>query len=63
MYFLNMVSGCTHEEALFVSLDELDDISSLLYEDNFLEGKITHLFNKVIIFIFNIEKTPQPIRL
>ena len=25
-----MASGCTHEEALFVSLDDLDNISILL---------------------------------
>ena len=40
MYFLNMVSGCTHQQVLFVSLDELDNISSLLDEDIFLEGKL-----------------------
>ena len=63
MYFINMASGCIHEEALCVSLDELDNIFTLLDQDNFLKGKITHLFNEVIIFIFNFEKTPQPVRL
>ena len=35
--------GCTHEEASFLSLDDLDNISILLNND--LEGKITDLFS------------------
>ena len=37
-----MVSDCTHEKASFVSLDDLDNISILLVEDNNLEKEITH---------------------
>ena len=37
-----MVSDCTHEEASFVSLDDLDNISILLVEDNNLEKEINH---------------------
>ena len=61
MYIVNMASGCTHEEASFVSLDDLDNISILLDEDNGLEEKITHLFNEVSIFILKFEKTPNHI--
>ena len=61
MYIVNMASGCTHEEASFVSLDDLDNISILLDEDNGLEEKITHLFNEVSIFILKFEKTPNRI--
>ena len=35
--------GCTHEEAPFLSLDDLDNTSILLNND--LEGKITDLFS------------------
>ena len=41
-----MASGCTHEEASFVSLDDLDNITILSEEDNDLEEEITHLFMK-----------------
>ena len=34
MYTVNMASGCTQEEALFVSLDDLGSIYILLDEDN-----------------------------
>ena len=55
--------GCVqHEEGLFVSLDDLDNISFLLDKDNDLEEENTHLFNEVTIFIFKFEKK-QPIRL
>ena len=37
MYIVNMASGCTHEGASFVSLDDLDNISILLDNDNDLE--------------------------
>ena len=39
MYIINITSDCTHEEALFVSLDDLDSISILLNENNDLEKK------------------------
>ena len=51
-----MVSGCTHKEASFVSLDDLDKIFILLDEDYDLEEEITHLFNEVSIFILKFEK-------
>ena len=44
-----MASGCIHEEALFVSLDDLDNISILLGKDNDLEKEITRLFNEVFL--------------
>ena len=50
---------CTHEEALFVSLDDLDNIFILLDEDNDLEKEITHLFNEGNIFILKFEKNSQ----
>ena len=43
MYIANMASGWTHEEVSFVSLDDLDNISIVLDEDNDLEEEITHL--------------------
>ena len=54
---------CTHQEGLFVSSDDLDNISILLDEDKDLEEEITHLFNTVNIFIFKFERKTQPIRL
>ena len=45
-----MALDCTHKEALSVSLDDLDNISFLLDEDNDLEEEITHLFNRVFSF-------------
>ena len=51
-----MYTGCTHEEASFVSLDDLDNISIVLDEDNDLEEKITYFFNEISIFIFKFEK-------
>ena len=50
MYVLNMASGCTHEETLFVSSDDLDNSSILLDEDNDLEEESTHLSNEVFLF-------------
>ena len=43
MYIINMASDCTHQEASFVSLDNLDNIPILLDEDKYLEEKITPL--------------------
>ena len=51
-----MASGCTHELASFVFLDDLGKISILLDKDNDLEEETTHLINEVSIFIFNFEK-------
>ena len=56
-----MASGCTHKEASFVSLDNLDNIFILLDEDNDLEEEITLLINEV--FLFSSLKKTQPIRL
>ena len=53
-----MVSGGTHEEALLVSSEDLDNISILLDQDNNLEEESTHLFNEVSIFIFKFQKKP-----
>ena len=40
MYIVNMASGCTDEGVSFVSLDDLDNISILLDEDNDLEEEL-----------------------
>ena len=58
-----MASGCTDDGASFVSLHDLDKISTLLNEDNDLEEEITELFIEVSILIFNLKKKSQPIRL
>ena len=55
-----MASGCTHEEASFVCLNNIDTISILLDEDNDLE-EISHFFNEVFLFL-RLKKT-QLIRL
>ena len=47
MYIAYLASGCTYEEALFVSLGDLDNISILLHEDNDLEEEITHFYFQV----------------
>ena len=44
------------EEVSLVYLDDLDNISFLLDEDNDLEEEITHLYNEVSIFILKFEK-------
>ena len=49
-----MDSGCTHEEASFVSLDDLGDIFILLDENNDLEEEIK-------FFAFTFKKNPPPI--
>ena len=56
MYIVNTASSCTHEEASFVSLNYLDNVSILLQEDNDLEEEISHLFNEVSFFIFKFKK-------
>ena len=56
MCIVNMASGCTLEEALFVSIDEWGSISILLGEDNDLEKETIHLFDEVNIFIFQFEE-------
>ena len=58
-----MALGCTHKEASFVSLDDLDNISVLLHEDNDLEEQITYLFNEVNIIVIKFTKKTQPIKL
>ena len=45
-----MASGCMHEEALFISLDGLNNISIFVDEDNDLEEDFTHLSNEVFLF-------------
>ena len=44
-----MALGGTDEGALFVSLDDFDNISILLDEDNDLKKEIPHLFNEVFL--------------
>ena len=44
-----MASVCIHEEASFVSLDDLENISILLDKDNDFEAKITYL----LVFLFS----------
>ena len=39
-----------------MSLDDLDNISILLDEDNGLKEEITHLFNEISIFIVKFQK-------
>ena len=62
-----MASSCTHKEASFVSLGNLDDISILLDEDDDLEEETTHIYiyiyNEKIIFILKFEKRTLGIRL
>ena len=55
-----MVLGCTDEGASFASLDDLDNISILLDDNNDLEEEITHLFNEV--FLLSSLKKTKPIR-
>ena len=62
MHIVNIASGCTHKEVSFVSLDDSDNISIFLDEDNDLEEEINHLFNKVFL-LSSLKKNPQPIRL
>ena len=50
MYVVNMASGCTYKETLLVSLDDLENISISLDEDNYLQDNITYLFNEVFYF-------------
>ena len=45
-FFVNAYSTNALESS-FVSLDDLDNISILLHEDNDLEEEITHLFNEI----------------
>ena len=52
---VNMASG-KHEDASFVSLDDLENISILLNEDNDLEEETSHLFTELSIFIFKLEE-------
>ena len=56
MYIAKMASGCIHQEGLFVSSDDLDNISALLDEDKDLKEEIIHLFYIVDIFTFKFEK-------
>ena len=51
MYIVKMASGCTDKEALFISLDDLDNISIILDENNELEEEITHVFKGTVIQI------------
>ena len=57
-----MALGGTDEGALSVSLDDFDNISILLGEDNDLKKEIPHLFNEVFLFSI-LKKNPQRIRL
>ena len=59
MHIVNIVLGCTVEVALFVSLDDLDNISTFSDEDNDLEEEIIHIFIEVRILIIYFEKKPN----
>ena len=52
-----MASGCTHEDASFISLDDLDKISVLLGKVSDLEEEITHLFTEVFL-LSSLKKNP-----
>ena len=54
MYIVNLTSGCTHEEASFVSLDDLDNISVSLDKD--LEEKLLIYLMKY--FYFQVSDMP-----
>ena len=61
MYIVNMASGCTDEGVSFVSLDDLDNISILLDENNDLElqtmfRRTQYSFTSRNIFIFKLKK-------
>ena len=56
MYIENMASGCTHKEALFASLDDLDNIYILFDKHNDLPEEIAHLFNEVSILFSSLKK-------
>ena len=47
-----MALGGTDEGALFVSLDDFDNISILLDEDNDLKKEIPHFLTKYFYFQF-----------
>ena len=57
-----MALGGTDEGALSVSLDDFDNISILLDEDNDLKKEIPHLYNEAFLFSI-LKKNPQRIRL
>ena len=69
MYIINMASGCTHEEASLVSLDDLDNISILLEEDNDFKKLLIYLMKYFYLQVFFCKyfyqdwKKPQIIRL
>ena len=53
-----MVLDCRHEDASFVTLNDLENISILLDEDDDLEDEITHLLMKYF-FVQVCKKTKQ----
>ena len=57
-----MALGGTDEGASSVSLDDFDNISILLDEDNDLKKEIPHLYNEAFLFSI-LKKNPQRIRL
>ena len=56
MYIVNMASGWTQEGAVFVSLDDLDNISILLGEENDFEEEITDLLNEVFFLFQSLKR-------
>ena len=50
----------TRGSFICIFLDDLDNISILLDEDNDLDEEITRLFNEVFLFS-GLKKNPQPI--
>ena len=51
MYTVNMASGCVYEDASFVYLDDLGNITILLDKDNDLEEEIAHLLKGALMQI------------
>ena len=51
-----MASGCTQEGAVSVSLDDLDNISILLGEENDFEEEITDLLNEVFFLFQSLKR-------
>ena len=51
MCIVNTAWGCSHEEASYEFLDDLDYISVLPDKHDDLENEIIHLLNEVSIFI------------
>ena len=54
--YCKQVLGCPQEEASFVYIDDLDNISFSLDKENYLEEDLAHLFNESSIFTVKFQK-------